>query len=101
MATPMEMMQNEIHGLRQQLGNLEVNVIPAMSQQLAQAITAIETNVINMEELRQNNLLNMARSLDNAKTAVDAFAAGEGKKWTEAHDSYRSTSRTRNLNSPL
>ena len=77
MATPLEQVQLEVMGLRQQVQNLEVNSIPAVTQRIT---LAFDTIAQHQEALTAWQIT----QLDNVKTAVDGYANDQKKQWSEA-----------------
>jgi len=77
MATPLEQVQLEVMGLRQQVQNLEVNSIPAVTQRIT---LAFDTIAQHQEALTAWQIT----QLDNIKTAVDGYANDQKKQWSEA-----------------
>ena len=79
MATPLEQVQLEVMGLRQQVQNLEVNSIPAVTQRIT---LAFDTIAQHQEALTAWQIT----QLDNIKTAVDGYANDQKKQWSQAVD---------------
>ena len=79
MAATLDQMQQELYGLRQQVTNFEINVVPNLSTQLARAYDTIENN-------QKEATMGLVKNLEDVKIAIDAFATTQNLRWDNAHE---------------